>query len=60
MLKVPSVLMGVGLNDDNIHAPNEKLDLDHFYKGMEASAYLMEELGASGKSKARKAKTKKG
>jgi len=65
MLKVPSVLMGVGLNEDNIHAPNEKLDLDHYYKGMEASAYLMEELGASGQSnprkkKARKAKTRKG
>jgi len=64
MLKVPSVLMGVGLNEDNIHAPNEKLDVDHFYKGMEASAYLMEELGKSSKSprrkkKARKAKSKK-
>ena len=37
---------GFGLNDDNLHAPNEKLDLDNFFKGMEASALLMEELGA--------------
>jgi acetylornithine deacetylase/succinyl-diaminopimelate desuccinylase-like protein len=44
-LKVPAVLMGVGLNDDQIHAPNEKLDLVNFYRGIEASAYLMEELG---------------
>ncbi len=44
LLKVPTVLMGIGLQDDNLHAPNEKLDLDNFYRGMEASAFLMEEL----------------
>ena len=44
-LKVPTVLMGLGLNDDNLHAPNEKMDLDNFYKGIEASAFFMEELG---------------
>jgi acetylornithine deacetylase/succinyl-diaminopimelate desuccinylase-like protein len=44
-LSVPAVFMGVGLNDDQIHAPNEKLDLVNFYRGIEASAYLMEELG---------------
>jgi acetylornithine deacetylase/succinyl-diaminopimelate desuccinylase-like protein len=46
LLKVPCVLMGVGLQDDNLHAPNEKIDLDQFYGGIEAAAYLMEELGA--------------
>jgi acetylornithine deacetylase/succinyl-diaminopimelate desuccinylase-like protein len=45
LLNAPTALVGFGLNDDNLHAPNEKLDLDCFYKGMEASAYLMEELG---------------
>ena len=45
MLNVPSVLMGIGLNDDNLHAPNEKIDLDNFYQGNEAAAFLMEELG---------------
>jgi acetylornithine deacetylase/succinyl-diaminopimelate desuccinylase-like protein len=45
LLRVPTVLMGIGLNDDNLHAPNEKLDLDQFYRGIEAAAYLMEELG---------------
>jgi len=44
LLKAPTALVGFGLNDDNLHAPNEKFDLDCFYKGMEASAYLMEEL----------------
>jgi acetylornithine deacetylase/succinyl-diaminopimelate desuccinylase-like protein len=43
-LRVPTVLMGLGLNDDNLHAPNEKMNLDNFYRGIEASAFLMEEL----------------
>ena len=43
-LKVPAVLMGLGLNDDNLHAPNEKMELDNFYRGIAASAFLMEEL----------------
>jgi acetylornithine deacetylase/succinyl-diaminopimelate desuccinylase-like protein len=53
LLGVPTALVGFGLNDDNLHAPNEKMDLDNFYKGMEASVYLMEELGslATGSSK---------
>ncbi|MCP3981600.1 MAG: dipeptidase [bacterium] len=45
LLRVPTVLMGFGLNDDNLHAPNEKMELSNFYRGMQASAYLMEELG---------------
>ena len=46
LLGVPSVLLGIGLNDDNAHAPDEKLDLDLFFGGNLAAAYLMEELGA--------------
>ena len=45
ILKVPAVLLGIGLHDDNLHAPNEKMDLDNFYQGNEAAALLMEELG---------------
>jgi acetylornithine deacetylase/succinyl-diaminopimelate desuccinylase-like protein len=48
LLKVPTVLMGFGLQDDNLHAPNEKMELDNFHRGIEAAAYLMEEL-ATGK-----------
>jgi acetylornithine deacetylase/succinyl-diaminopimelate desuccinylase-like protein len=47
-LKVPTVLMGLGLNDDNLHAPNEKMELDNFYRGIAASAFLMEELATAG------------
>ena len=31
-LKIPSVMMGFGLPDDNLHAPNEKLYLPNLYR----------------------------
>jgi acetylornithine deacetylase/succinyl-diaminopimelate desuccinylase-like protein len=43
-LGIPSVLFGVGLPDDNLHAPNEKLDLGNFHNGIIASAFLYEEI----------------
>jgi acetylornithine deacetylase/succinyl-diaminopimelate desuccinylase-like protein len=45
-LGVPSVLFGVGLPDDRIHAPNEKLDLANFHNGVIASAVLYDEIAA--------------
>ena len=44
-LGVPSVLFGIGLPDENAHAPNEKLDLGNFHNGVIASAFLYDELG---------------
>lgn len=35
VLKVPTVLFGFGLPDDNLHAPNEKFHLPNFHKGIE-------------------------
>lgn len=43
-LRVETVLMGFGLPDDNVHAPNEKLYLPNFYKGMEAYAHFLHNL----------------
>jgi acetylornithine deacetylase/succinyl-diaminopimelate desuccinylase-like protein len=43
-LGIPSVLFGVGLPDENAHAPNEKLDLANFHGGVIASAYLYQEI----------------
>jgi acetylornithine deacetylase/succinyl-diaminopimelate desuccinylase-like protein len=43
-LGIPCVLFGVGLPDENAHAPNEKLDLGNFHNGIIASAYLYEEV----------------
>lgn len=36
ILGIDSVLTGFGLPDDNLHAPNEKLHLPTWYKGIEA------------------------
>jgi len=44
ILKLPQVLIGVGLPDDAIHAPNEKFDLNQFYLGIETMTYLYDEL----------------
>ncbi|HZP48434.1 MAG TPA: dipeptidase [Vicinamibacterales bacterium] len=43
-LGLPSVLFGVGLPDENAHAPNEKLDVQNFHSGIIASAILYEEI----------------
>ena len=45
-LGVPAVLFGVGLPDENAHAPNERLDLGNFHNGIVAAAYLYEEIRA--------------
>ena len=39
-LGVPLAFLGVGLPDDQIHAPNEKVTLPMLYKGAEAAALL--------------------
>ena len=44
-LGIPSVLMGFGLPDDNLHAPNEKFHLPNFYRGIEAVSHYLELLG---------------
>jgi acetylornithine deacetylase/succinyl-diaminopimelate desuccinylase-like protein len=44
-LGIPSVMMGFGLPDDNLHAPNEKFHLPNFYSGIEAIARYLEILG---------------
>jgi len=49
-LGIPSVLMGFGLPDDNLHAPNEKFHLPNFFRGIEAVARFIELVGSRGKS----------
>jgi len=44
-LKIPSVMMGLGLPDDNIHAPNEKFHIPNFYKGIESVIRFLSILG---------------
>ena len=44
-LNIPSVMMGFGLPDDNLHAPNEKFHIPNFYRGIETICLFFEKLG---------------
>ncbi|HEX8815835.1 MAG TPA: dipeptidase [Terriglobales bacterium] len=45
VLKIPSVMMGFGLPDDNLHAPNEKFHIPNFHRGIESIVLFFEKLG---------------
>src|SRR5919198_72337 len=45
VLKIPSVMMGFGLPDDNLHAPNEKFHIPNFYRGIESICLFFEKVG---------------
>ncbi len=44
-LGMPSVMMGFGLPDDNLHAPNEKFHIANFHRGIETIITFFEALG---------------
>jgi acetylornithine deacetylase/succinyl-diaminopimelate desuccinylase-like protein len=44
ILGAPLVFIAVGLDEDQIHAPNERVDMGLLLKGAEAAAYLWDEL----------------
>ncbi len=46
VLKIPSVMMGLGLPDDNLHAPNEKFHIPNFYRGIDSIINFFHRLGA--------------
>ncbi|MGX5818760.1 dipeptidase [Chitinophaga lutea] len=39
-LGIKTILMGFGLDSDNLHSPNEKYGLENFYKGIETIPYF--------------------
>jgi acetylornithine deacetylase/succinyl-diaminopimelate desuccinylase-like protein len=45
-LGAPSLLCGLGLPDDDAHAPNEKFRIEDFYRGMVMMGELLGELAA--------------
>jgi len=45
-LGLPSVMMGFGLPDDNLHAPNEKFNLKNFELGIVSTIRFLEEAGS--------------
>jgi acetylornithine deacetylase/succinyl-diaminopimelate desuccinylase-like protein len=48
VLGAPLLALGVGLPEDNYHAPNERLDLGQLWRGVLAAAELLVELGGEG------------
>lgn len=40
ILQCKTVFLGFGLDSDNLHSPNEKFDLQNFYKGIETIPYF--------------------
>ncbi len=46
-LKTPTVMMGFGLPDDNLHAPNEKFHLANFHRGIESIIRFLAKVGAA-------------
>jgi acetylornithine deacetylase/succinyl-diaminopimelate desuccinylase-like protein len=46
LLDAPVVMMGFGLPEENMHAPNEYFDLDNFDQGLRTLAIYWEKLGS--------------
>jgi len=45
-LKIPTLMMGFGLPDDNLHAPNEKFHLANFHRGLESIVRFLSSAGS--------------
>lgn len=44
-LNVPCIMVGFGLPTDNLHSPNESIDLDNYYQGIKAMVNFYTKLG---------------
>jgi acetylornithine deacetylase/succinyl-diaminopimelate desuccinylase-like protein len=47
IIEAPLIFVAVGLDEDRIHAPNEKVEIPLLLKGAESVAYLWDELARS-------------
>ena len=45
-LDIDSLLMGFGLDDDQVHSPNEKFEMRCFHRGTRSHALLLGKLAA--------------
>lgn len=46
LMGIPVVMMGYGLDDDGLHAPNEHFSIEMFQRGIETAIVYLEELAA--------------
>jgi acetylornithine deacetylase/succinyl-diaminopimelate desuccinylase-like protein len=46
LMQIPVVMMGYGLDDDGLHAPNESYSVEMFQRGIETAIVYLEELAA--------------
>lgn len=46
MFKIPCVLLGFGLPDENAHAPNEFISLDNYFGGMKSAVFFYQDVAA--------------
>ena len=46
-LRIPTVMMGFGLPDDNLHAPNEKFHLANFHRGVASIIGFLTRVGTN-------------
>ncbi len=50
VLGIHTILLGFGLPDDNLHAPNEKLTLSMFHKGVETAILFYQKMARAGRN----------
>ena len=44
ILAIDTILLGLGLPDDNAHSPNEKFHLPDYQRGIETIAWFLDEI----------------
>jgi acetylornithine deacetylase/succinyl-diaminopimelate desuccinylase-like protein len=49
VLGVPVLLVGLGLEEDRLHSPNEKFDIPNFENGVRAIARILDRVAEAGK-----------
>jgi acetylornithine deacetylase/succinyl-diaminopimelate desuccinylase-like protein len=43
-LGMPVILMGFGLDSDNLHGPNEHFSIEMFHRGIDTSIHFLNEM----------------